>query len=72
MPRGQTITGFVVARVAEEDPAEPQRAFDEIQRRFLDGRLRPPITVMGAEEIAHVHELIESRALTGKVVLTLG
>lgn len=71
MPRGQTITGFVVARVAEEDPAEPQRAFDEIQRRLLDGRLRPPVTVMGVDEIARVHELIESRTLTGKVVLML-
>ena len=32
MPRGQTVVGFVVARVAEEDPAEPQRAFDAVQR----------------------------------------
>ena len=69
MPRGQTICGFVVARVAEQDPAEPQRAFDEVQRRLLDGRLTPRITVMDAGDVARAHELIESRALTGKLVL---
>ena len=72
MPRGQTVCGFVVARVAEEDPAEPQRAFDEVQRRVLDGRLRPRVAVMGPGDIARAHELIESRALTGKIVLDLG
>jgi NADPH:quinone reductase-like Zn-dependent oxidoreductase len=71
MPRGQTVVGFVVARVAEEDPAEPQRAFDEVQRLFLAGRLRPQLTVMGADEVGRAHELIESRTLTGKVVLAL-
>jgi NADPH2:quinone reductase len=72
MPRGQTVCGFVVARVAEEDSAEPQRAFDEVQQRVLDGRLRPRVTVMGADEIGRAHELIESRSLTGKIVLDLG
>jgi NADPH2:quinone reductase len=69
MPRGQTIVGFVVARVAEEDPAEPQRAFDEVQRLFLEGRLQPQLTVMAADEVGRAHELIEARTLTGKVVL---
>jgi NADPH2:quinone reductase len=71
MPRGQSIVGFVVARVAEEDPAEPQLAFDEVTQRFRDGRLRPSITVRGADELAEIHRLIESRRLTGKVVVTL-
>lgn len=71
MPRGQTIAGFVVARVAEQDPAEPQRAFDAIQDRVRVGRLRPQITVLAPEEIAHAHELIESRRLTGKLVLDM-
>ncbi|MDO8212444.1 zinc-binding dehydrogenase [Conexibacter sp. CPCC 206217] len=71
MPRGQTIAGFVVARVAEQDPAEPQRAFDAIQERVRAGRLRPQITVLPPEQIAHAHELIESRRLTGKVVVRL-
>jgi NADPH2:quinone reductase len=71
MPRGQTIVGFVVARVAEQDPAEPQLAFDEVQRLFLQGRLRPQVTVMRADDVGRAHELIESRSLTGKVVLAL-
>jgi len=70
MPRGQTVVGFVVARVAEEDSSEPQRAFDEVQRRFAAGELRPAVTVMGTGDIARVHEQIEARTLTGKVVLT--
>jgi NADPH2:quinone reductase len=69
MPRGQTVVGFVVARVAELDPAEPQRAFDEVQARYADGRLRPQLTVLGPDELTRAHELIESRALTGKLVL---
>lgn len=71
MPRGQTVTGFVVARVAETDPSEPQRAFDEVQERFRDGRLRPQLEVLGAQDIGRAHELIESRSLTGKLVLDL-
>jgi NADPH2:quinone reductase len=71
MPRGQTVVGFVVARVAELDPAEPQRAFDAVQERFADGRLRPELTVLGPDDLARAHELIESRALTGKLVLAL-
>jgi NADPH:quinone reductase len=70
MPRGQTVTGFVVARVAEEDPAEPQAAYDEVQKLLLGGRLRPQTQVMDASEVVRVHELIEDRTLTGKVVLT--
>lgn len=71
MPRGQSIIGFVVARVAEEDPAEPQLAFDEVTRRFRDGRLRPSITIRGPDDLAEIHRLIEARELTGKVVVVL-
>lgn len=71
MPRGQTIAGFVVARVAEADPAEPQRAFDRIQELFLAGDLRPAVTVMAPADLPRAHELIESRQLTGKVVIDL-
>lgn len=71
MPRGQTVVGFVVARVAEEDPAEPARAFAEVQRLYRDGTLRPQVDVLPASEVRRAHELIESRALTGKLVLAL-
>lgn len=71
MPRGQTIAGVLVARVAEVDPAEPQRAFDEVQTRYLAGVLRPEVAVVGPEELPAVHERIEARTLTGKVVVDL-
>jgi NADPH2:quinone reductase len=71
MPRGQTVTGFIVARVAEEDPAEPHTAFAEIQRLFLAGEVRPQVRYLPASELATAHELIESRRLTGKLVLEL-
>ena len=69
MPRGQTVVGFVVARVAEQDPAEPQRAFDAVQERFRDGRLRPEVSLVGMDDLAGAHERIESRSLTGKLVV---
>lgn len=69
MPRGQTVVGVLVARVAEQDPSEPQRAFDEITRRFAEGVLRPQIAVRGPDELAEIHHAIEGRRLTGKVVV---
>jgi NADPH2:quinone reductase len=71
MPRGQTIAGVLVARVAELDASEPQRAFDEVQQRHLAGVLRPEVTVMAPGDLPRAHELIESRTLTGKVVIDL-
>ena len=70
MPRTQTIAGFVVARVADEDPAEPARALASVQQAVLDGALRPRIEALPHTEVARAHELIESRRLTGKLVLT--
>jgi NADPH2:quinone reductase len=66
LPRGQTITGVLVARVAEEDPAEPRAAFDRIQRLFRDGAIRPQITKVA--DLAAAHRMIESRTATGKLV----
>ena len=71
MPRGQTIAGVLVARVAELDSSEPQRAWDEVQERYLAGVLRPEVTVMGPGDLPKAHEQIESRTLTGKVVIDL-
>jgi NADPH2:quinone reductase len=70
MPRAQTVCGFVVARVAEQDPREPARAFEAVQRAVLAGELTPQLAVLPVGEVARAHELIESRRLTGKLVLT--
>lgn len=69
MPRGQIVAGFVVARVAEQDPAEPQRALDRVIDMQADGRLRPEVTILAPADLPHAHELIESRRHTGKIVL---
>jgi NADPH:quinone reductase len=66
MPRGQTIAGVLVARVAEEDPAEPRAAFDAVQALFRDGIVRPNITYVN--DLAEAHRMIEARAATGKLV----
>jgi len=71
MPRGQTVCGFVVARVMEEDAGEPQRAFDAVQAAWRAGALRPRVTVLPAAEVARAHALIESRRATGKIVLAV-
>jgi NADPH2:quinone reductase len=69
MPRGQTISGILVRRVAEEDPAEPRAAFETVQALFRDGVLRPRITHVA--DLAEAHRLIESRQATGKLVFVL-
>lgn len=71
MPRGQAVVGFIVARIAEVDEHEPQRAFEQVQRLYLDGVLRPQVQVLGAADVHRAHELIESRRLTGKLVIDL-
>jgi NADPH2:quinone reductase len=71
LPRGQTIAGVLVARVAELDSSEPQRAWDEVQARYAAGVLRPELTVLGPGDFASAHERIEARTLTGKVVIDL-
>jgi hypothetical protein len=71
MPRGQSIAGVLVARVAELDPSEPQHAWDEVQARYAAGVLAPEVTVLGPGDLASAHERIEARTLTGKVVIDL-
>lgn len=71
MPRGQTVVGFVVARVAELDPAEPAAGFSAVQRAWLDGTLRPEITTLPADEVAEAHRRLEAREATGKLVLVV-
>jgi NADPH:quinone reductase len=66
LPRGQTIAGVLVARVAELDSSEPQRAWDEVQARYAAGVLRPELTVLGPGDFASAHERIEARTLTGR------
>jgi NADPH2:quinone reductase len=69
MPRGQIIAGFVVARVAEEDPREPGGALARVCAMLRDGALAPVIEVAGLQDAADVHRRLEDRSATGKFVL---
>lgn len=71
MPRAQTVVGFVVARVTEREPAEPQAAFDSVVDLYRRGRLSPDVTLIGPGDIVAAHERIEARRHVGKLVIDL-
>lgn len=71
MPRNQSIAGFVTARIADRDPAEPQNALDQVLAAYQRGELKPAQVVLDPAEVVRAHELLESRAHTGKIVLDL-
>lgn len=71
MPRGQSIVGFVVARVAELDPREPAAAFAAVQAAWLEGRIAPEIRMLPAADVVAAHRALEARTTTGKLVLVL-
>jgi NADPH2:quinone reductase len=69
LPRSQTICGFILARIAEEDPAEPSRSLLRLCDLVRDGALRPRYEAVPLEQAPDVHRRIEGRSLSGKVVL---
>jgi NADPH2:quinone reductase len=69
MPRGQTVVGFIVRRVIEVEPDEPQATIDLVVEMLREGSLRLPLTTFPLEEAAEAHRLLESRQHTGKLVL---
>jgi len=69
LPRTQTIVGFILARISEEDPAEPGRCLLRLCDLVRDGKLRPRYEILPLEAAPEVHRRIEDRTLTGKVIL---
>jgi len=69
LPRGQTIAGFVVRNVMDSDPREPATALGEVLRRVRSGIVTLPQVQMPFSEARRAHELIESRQVTGKILL---
>jgi NADPH:quinone reductase len=67
--RGQMICGCILARIIEEDPAEPSRALEHLCELARDSRLRPRYEVLAFEQAGEAHRRIEARELTGKLVL---
>lgn len=69
LPRGQSITGFVVRNVIDEDPREPSVALHEVLRRVADGRVQVAYETLPLSSAAQAHALIEARKVIGKIVL---
>jgi NADPH:quinone reductase-like Zn-dependent oxidoreductase len=63
------ICGCLLARIIEEDHAEPSRALGHLCELARDSRLRPRYEVLAFEQAAEAHRRIEARELTGKLVL---
>jgi NADPH2:quinone reductase len=69
LPRSQTVCGFILHHVAEQDPEEPTRSLQHLCDLVRGGSLRPQYETVPLEEAPEVHRAIEDRTLVGKVVL---
>jgi NADPH2:quinone reductase len=69
LPRTQTISGFVLHHIAEQDPAEPTRTLTHLCDLIRDGRLKPRYDRLPLDQAAEAHRRIEDRSLVGKIVL---
>jgi NADPH:quinone reductase-like Zn-dependent oxidoreductase len=66
----KSVIGFQMARIARGRPELYERWRQELWRRFAEGELKPAVHgEFGLAEAAKAHEVIESRANLGKVVL---
>ncbi|MFK0112165.1 zinc-binding alcohol dehydrogenase family protein [Streptomyces sp. NPDC091217] len=66
----KTVTGFQIARIARERPTLYEQWRRELWRLFADGSVRPAVHgEFPLAEAARAHEVIETRANLGKVVL---
>lgn len=69
LPRGQTITGFVVRNVIDQDPREPVAALHEVLTRVADGRVDVGVKALPLSQAAEAHVRLEARDVIGKLVL---
>jgi NADPH:quinone reductase len=69
LPRTQTVCGFILAGISDEDPSEPARALLELCGLVRAGRLRPRYERFPLAAASEVHRRIEARQLVGKAVL---
>jgi NADPH2:quinone reductase len=67
--RAQSVCGFVLARVIEQDPGEPARALAELCALAGESLLDPRYEVLELDQAAEAHRRIEAREVTGKLVL---
>ncbi|MHA6761702.1 quinone oxidoreductase family protein [Streptacidiphilus sp. PAMC 29251] len=66
-----TLAGYNLGGVAHRAPAVLRRHLEQALAAVADGSVRLDLTVLPASEVSRAHELLESRASTGKYVLDL-
>lgn len=69
LPRTQTVCGFILHHICEEDPAEPTRTLQHLCDLVRSGALVPRFETVPLAEAADAHRAIEQRTLVGKTVL---
>jgi NADPH2:quinone reductase len=69
LPRSQTVCGFILHHVAEQDPAEPTRSLQHLCDLVRSGSVRPQYETVPLNQAPEIHRAIEERTLVGKVVL---
>jgi NADPH2:quinone reductase len=69
LPRNQTVCGFILAHITEEDPGEPTRALLHLCDLFRTGLLKPRYETAPLAAAPEIHRRIEDRSLVGKAVL---
>jgi NADPH2:quinone reductase len=69
LPRNQTICGFILAHITEEDSGEPSRSLQHLCDLIRKELLVPRYETMPLDQAPAVHRRIEDRTLVGKVVL---
>jgi NADPH2:quinone reductase len=68
--RGQSVCGFILARVVEREQDEPGRTLLELCELVRVGSLTPIVETMPLERAAEAHRRLDERRVTGKIVLT--
>jgi NADPH2:quinone reductase len=68
LPRNQTLCGFILAHISEQDPGEPSRSLLRLCGLIRDGALVPRFETAPLEQAPGIHRRIEDRTLVGKVV----
>jgi NADPH2:quinone reductase len=71
-PAARSVAGFSLMGLAAQDPARLRELADAAFRAVLDGGVELPVTAeLDLADAAEAHRLVESRATTGKLLLTL-
>ena len=69
--RNQLIVGFILAHIADGEPSEPAATLSTLCDLVRSGDLVPHVQCLPLESAAEAHQLLESRDLIGKLVLTI-